>query len=56
MQDMHPLLPPKDFPVFNRKIITFKKLPIIRPRIKKIKINKKLITEKITDYKAGLID
>jgi len=33
---MHPLRPPKDLCVPYLKITTFKKLPIIRPKMKKI--------------------
>src|SRR3989344_551074 len=35
-QDIHILLPPKDLLVFHRQITTFKKLPIIRPKTKKM--------------------
>jgi len=33
---MQALRPPKDFSVLSRKITTFKKLPIISPKTKKI--------------------
>src|SRR3989338_6684898 len=35
-QDIQALLPPRDLAVLSRQITTFKKLPMIRPRTKKI--------------------
>jgi hypothetical protein len=39
IQDIHPLLPPKERCVLSRIITTFKKLPIMRPKIKKITVS-----------------
>jgi hypothetical protein len=40
---MQALLPPRDLPVFILKITTFKKLPIIKPRTKKIIVKFRII-------------
>jgi hypothetical protein len=42
-QVIHPLLPPKERAVLNLNMTTFKKLPIIRPKIKKTIVRKKVI-------------